>query len=144
MTRPTTRRVVAWFAALVCTAGCYPIHKTLQPRATATVVDAVTHAPIVNAPVVLISGAYPYGSERSRDVVATDSHGVAAFQGRHEWRWETLMIHGYEIYFWNWCVEWPGYETVLTGWRNSDDFVADYRVDLKAGVSTPCPAAPSP
>ena len=44
--------------------GCvpYPVYKTLQPAATATIQDSQGE-PIAGAAVTLISSAYPYGWE---------------------------------------------------------------------------------
>lgn len=128
--------------AALC-AGCYPIHKLIQPMSTATVLDD-SKRPIEGAQVTLISNAYPYGFERTRETFATDAYGVSRFDEHRDWRWEVLMIHGWEEYFWNWCIEKPGFETSVTAWRSSRDFVTDVRVELKPGESTPCDSEGGP
>ncbi len=138
-------RPTAWLLPVLAVAcsGCYPIYKTLQPSASATVLDATSHAPLGGATVQLISNAYPYGVEKSREAATTDVVGRVTFESRREWRWEVLMIHGAEVFFWNWCVAKPGFETVQTTWQGGDDFVSDFRVELKAGDSTPCGVKPN-
>ncbi len=125
-----------WLALVLCT-SCYPIHKQLQPNAIATVLEA-NKTPIEGAEVALIASAYPYGWARSRQVLPTDTFGAARFEERREWRWEALMIHGAEIFFWNWCVVKPGFATFRTSWRNEADFVSELKVVLEPGDSTPC------
>ena len=51
---------------------------------------------------------------------------------------EALFIHGAEEFFWNWCIEKPGYQTVKTSWSNAGDFVEALRVMLRPGEATPC------
>ncbi len=125
-------------AVILFLAGCYPINKTLQPNSVVKVVDH-TGQPISEATVTLVSNAYPYGFEKTRMVVATDSLGEAYFPGIREWRTETLMIHGFESYFWNWCIVKAGYKSYYTGNRSSDDFEDNFTVTLEKGVSSECP-----
>jgi hypothetical protein len=49
-------------------------------------------------------GGYPHGGEKGRETKETLADGSATFEAVREWRVETLMIHGAEEYFWNWCV----------------------------------------
>mgnify|MGYP001952186315 FL=1 len=126
-------------ASALMLSGCipYPTHKTLQPAATITVLDEASQ-PISDARVVLIAGAYPYGFDRFREEARTSADGRARFEARHEWRVEVLAIHGSEVFFWNWCVEKPGYETYETQDRNADKFDDNAAIHLKAGESRSC------
>ena len=123
----------------VLLSGCipYPVNKTLQPEAEIAVNDG-NGKPVAGARVHLISSAYPYGFEKSRAEAQTDRAGRASFAKVKEWRMEALMIHGAEVYFWNWCVEKESYETHITSWGNGDDFRSRYEVALQPGVSTSC------
>ena len=76
----------------------YAIYKTLQPPATATVLDSHGRA-VADAEVTLIANAYPYGVEKSRVTQKTGSDGVARFTAAREWRTESLMIHGADVFF---------------------------------------------
>lgn len=126
-------------ALILALSGCipYPTHKTLQPAANITVLDAAAQ-PVGDARVVLISGAYPYGHDRFREEARTSADGRAHFDAHHEWRVEVLAIHGSEVFFWNWCVEKPGYETYETHDRNADTFDDNAVIHLKAGESRSC------
>ncbi|WMD21753.1 carboxypeptidase regulatory-like domain-containing protein [Achromobacter seleniivolatilans] len=120
-------------------AGCvpYPVYKTLQPSARVTVLDTESQ-PIPNARVVLISSAYPYGQERSRQEMQSAQNGVATFPSQSEWRIEALMIHGSEQFFWNWCIEKAGFETYKTLNRTASQFDDKLIVELRAGESLSC------
>lgn len=119
--------------------GCipYPAHKTLQPQSAITVQDEAGR-PVADARVVLIAAAYPYGYDRYRNEQRTDAEGRASFEARQEWRVETLAIHGAQVFFWNWCVEKPGYVTHATHERNAEAFDPRPVVRLRAGESTTC------
>ena len=128
-------------ALLACLAsGCvpYPVYKTLQPAARATIRDEEGE-PVPGASVTLVASAYPYGREKSRETKVTMADGVAAFPLRRGWRAETLALHGWEEYFWNWCVQKEGFETFSTAHTSASGFTAEPVVLLKAGPSTPCP-----
>ena len=126
--------------AVISLCGCvpYPVNKTLQPSAQVTVRDRLNQ-PLPAAEVTLISSAYPYGFEKSRQTKNTTVDGTAAFELVREWRAETLMIHGAEEYFCNWCVRKPGYVTYLTTHRSAQDFQRNLTVHLDQGDSAPCP-----
>jgi hypothetical protein len=126
--------------ATVTLSGCapYPIYKTLQPAAQITVLDHANQ-PLPMAQATLVSNAYPYGREKTRETKATRDDGSASFDAVREWRIETLMIHGAEVYFWNWCVRKEGYVTYLTGNGSSTIFKDKLVVRLEPGESTPCP-----
>ena len=126
--------------SLTSLSGCvpYPIYKTLQPSASATVLDKANR-PLPEAEVTLISYAYPYGFERRRESKKTSSDGTASFASLRDWRVESLTIHGAEVYFWNWCVRKEGYTTFLTKDRSSEEFQSSLIVHLESGVSSPCP-----
>lgn len=81
--------------------GCvvYPINKTLQPEAEILVTE-VEGKPIQDAWVSLISSSYPYGFEQMRKVGKTSDRGEASFPEMKEWRTESLMIHGANVFFW--------------------------------------------
>ncbi|MBB1624209.1 carboxypeptidase regulatory-like domain-containing protein [Achromobacter sp. UMC71] len=119
--------------------GCipYPVYKTLQPAAALTVLDESSQ-PVADARVVLIAAAYPYGFDRFRTEKHTASDGRAQFDSRHEWRTEVLAIHGSEVFFWNWCVEKPGYETYATHDGSADKFDDNLVIRLKRGESRSC------
>ena len=124
-------------AALVCLSGCYPVYKTLQPNTTFIVVDE-GEKPIRDAEVIFISSAYPYGDEKSRMSKFTDGLGKVDFNSMHEFRIESLMMHGSEEFFWNWCVYKDGYETSQSNNKSSDNFSSENTVALKKGNSQPC------
>ena len=119
--------------------GCvpYPVYKTLQPELEIKVIDDQQN-PLHGAKVNLISNSYPYGWERNRETKMTNKIGVAAFQKRSEWRLESLIIHGAEIFFWNWCVEKEGFVTYETHNRDSDIPESRVRVMLVPGLSEEC------
>jgi len=126
--------------SLISLPGCvpYPIYKTLQPSASATVLDQMNQ-PLFQAEVMLISYAYPYGFEKNREMKETINDGTTSFTSSRQWRMESLMIHGSEVYFWNWCVRKEGYRTYLTTYRSSQDFQSNIIVHLEQGISSPCP-----
>ncbi len=119
--------------------GCipYPVYKTLQPDATITVLDEASQ-PVADARVVLIAAAYPYGFDRFRAEKRTAADGRAQFDARHEWRMEVLAIHGSEVFFWNWCVEKPGYGTYATHDGGADKFDNNLVIKLSPGESRSC------
>ena len=119
--------------------GCipYPIYKTLQPEAQITVTDQ-DNKPLSGASVTLISSYYPYGHEDFRETRYTNALGQEEFSGKREWRIEMMFLHGWTEYFWNWCVEKPGYATYETLLNSASKFDEDAKVTLKPGNSTPC------
>ena len=121
--------------------GCvpYPIYKTLQPAATAMIVDS-DGKPVSGATVVLISSAHPYGREQFR-MVSITRDGVAQFHTVKDWRIESMMLHGAQFYFWNWCVSKEGFRTISTANTSRTGFEKQPRFQLVAGSSTPCPGA---
>ncbi|ARN19790.1 carboxypeptidase-like regulatory domain-containing protein [Piscinibacter gummiphilus] len=127
-------------AACLAVSGCvpYPVYKELQPVTRVRVVDPAGRA-VAGASVVLLSNAYPYGREQHRETRWTDASGVVSFDGRHEWRVESLMIHGAQVFFWNLCVEKPGYATHLTEYRSAKKFETEPTVVLAPGTSSACP-----
>ncbi|MGP9499279.1 hypothetical protein [Halomonas sp. AOP43-D1-4] len=124
--------------------GCviYPINKTLQPEAEILVTN-VEGKPIQDAWVYLISSSYPYGFEQMRKGDKTSDRGEASFPEMKEWRTESLMIHGSNVFFWNWCVVKADFETHSTMWSSGDGFQPQYDVTLTPGESTPCPEEPN-
>lgn len=132
--------VSAMLLATVLVSACvpYPIYKTLQPSAQVTVLNQAG-LPLSNAEATLISNAYPYGWEKSRLTKETRADGTAAFDSAREWRAEVLMIHGAEVFFWNWCIRKEGYVTHVTANGSSRAFQDDLVVRLEPGASTPCP-----
>lgn len=139
----TSNRLSALFTliATVLISGCvpYPVYKTLQPAATATVRDQARQ-PLEKAEVTLISSAYPYGFEQHRQVRQTLADGTAAFDAMREMRVEVMALHGSQEFFWNWCVRKEGYATFVTHHRGATDFQASLLVQLEPGTSSPCPA----
>ena len=120
--------------------GCvpYPTYKLVQPEASATILDEA-HQPVVNARVALVAQAVPGRSdERSRSEQRTNKDGKVSFEEHHEWQAESLMIHGRQFYYWNWCVEKTGYETFSTSYGISDSFDAHPEIILKPGASLSC------
>jgi hypothetical protein len=134
------RRLLPTLFTAFLASGCvpYPVYKMLQPEAKVAVHDE-QGSPVAAAAVTLVSSAYPYGREKSRETKATGADGIVAFQSRREWRTEVLAIHGREEYFWNWCVQRDGFETFSTNYRGASDFQVEPLVVLKAGQSKPCP-----
>ena len=106
--RSKRKMSVVWLIMITCLSGCgfpYPIYKTLQPASQLTVLDRHLR-PIEAAEVILSSRASPsFASKESRETQVTNAHGIATFKGKNEWRVETLMIHGGEIFSWSWCVQ---------------------------------------
>lgn len=134
---------LAVLLAAACMSGCapYPIYKTLQPPAHITVLDGASQ-PLPKAEATLVSNAYPYGGEKGRQTKQTAANGTAAFDAVREWRVETLMIHGAEEYFWNWCVRKDGYATYFTGGGSAREFQENLVIRLERGDSSPCPKNP--
>jgi hypothetical protein len=135
-----TFRLLLLAVAAMPLAACvpYPVHKTLQPAASVTVVDH-ERKPVQAAEVSLVANAYPYGHEKGRSVQLTGSDGLAQFPARREWRTEVIFIHGSEEFFWNWCVRKEGYVTFTTSHRSSKNFETELLVGFQLGQSTPCP-----
>lgn len=131
-------KVLTGIIIFACLSGCYPIYKTLQPESAITVLNE-NNEPLSDAQVYLVSNAYPYGIEKARMRVVTKYRGEAQFPKIKEWRTEALMIHGGEVYFWNWCVVKQGYETYITQYGSASDFKKDSTILLVSGVSTVCP-----
>jgi len=131
-------KLVFTLIAICLCVGCAPIYKKLQPSAEVIVIDT-NKAPIENAQVSLVSNAYPYGIEKSRETKSTNASGIATFESKREWRIESLMLHGSEIYFWNWCVVKEGYESYITSHNDSWNFEDSPTVVLKPGESQKCP-----
>lgn len=128
------------FLAIAFVSACvpYPIYKTLQPSAQVTVLSQASQ-PLPTAEATLVSNAYPYGWEKHRETKETLADGTATFDSMREWRAEVLMIHGAEVFFWNWCVRKEGYVTYLTANRSAEDFRDNLVVRLEPGKSAPCP-----
>ena len=135
---PGSRGTVLAFCAAL--SGCvpYPVYKELQPATRVRVVVPAGRA-VEGASVVLLSNAYPYAGEQHRETRATDASGTVWFDGRHEWRVESLAIHGWQEFFWNLCVAKPGYTTHLTDYRSAGKFETESTVVLGPGTSSACP-----
>jgi hypothetical protein len=116
----------------------FPVHKTLQPGAQVTVLNQLEH-PVADAEATLIANAHPYASEKSRATQLTGANGVASFPALNEWRIESFMLHGGEIYYWNWCVRKEGYATFFTANNSSRQFDERLVVRLSPGETSPCP-----
>lgn len=130
---------VAAFSVVSLTACIpYPIYKTLQP-ASHVEVRGDENRPLAGAVVTLISNAYPYGDEKARYSIETSHEGLAVFPSVKEWRTEAIMLHGEEVFFWNWCVRKDGYKTFHTTHRYADVFEREIIVRLMPGASAPCP-----
>lgn len=116
-TRLPARLALTALPLLLAACVPLPMHKTLVPDASITVLDE-DGQPLPGTRVELITGAYPRtpdGWERDRTIAVTDSTGKADFAAVHEWKVEVPgMIHGSLQYGWQWCVERPGYRT----WRS--------------------------
>jgi len=123
---------------LLLLAGCFPVYKTLQPSASVRVLDD-SGRPVTQAEVTMIASAYPYGLEKQRFIRATDNSGAASFPSISEWRVESIMLHGSETYFWNWCVRKDGYTTYATDFSSEAEFQQHLRLQMQKGVSGPCP-----
>lgn len=124
-------------ALLLCQSGCFPVYKLQQPDAKMTVLDGLGK-PVHGAKVTLIASSVPHGRERGRSEVTTDSNGMAEFQSIRAWRIESLMIHGIEYYYWNWCVEKEGFKTEVTRDRRAEKFNDSPTVILSGGGGQDC------
>ena len=125
--------------ALVALAVAMPAAAQSTGMVKGVVKDA-SGQPVEGAKVILIASANPHPIERGREVKMTDANGLAEFDSRHEWRMETLMIHGVEFFFWNWCVEKHGFKTYRTYARSSgDEFDQHATIRLSRGASSDCP-----
>lgn len=121
---------------LVLPAGCaYPIYKQLKPAADVSVQDA-NGVPIAGANVHLWTVVYPHHRRGPAEMKETDTSGNARFHSESEWRVEALVIHGYDVFAWRWCVAKPGYETrhlSYDDWLNTKSPIV-----LREGISQPC------
>jgi hypothetical protein len=136
----TLARVVLILISAVLLVGCplpYPVYKEVQPAAQIKALDE-SGEPIEGAKAVLLAFSNPHAVERGRETEFTDQHGVARFESRREWRKEAMMMHGVEYFFWNWCVQKPGFKTYLS----SGNFDPQPTVRLSRGASSECPAPP--
>ena len=131
-------------AAAILVSGCvpYPVYKKLQPAAKATVRGAANE-PLVRAEVTLISRASPHGFEQHRQTRNTLADGTASFDAMREMRVEVMALHGWQDFFWNWCVRKDGYKTYLSRHGGAADFQENLLVRLEPGVTTPCPSPES-
>ncbi|MCF6349387.1 MAG: hypothetical protein L3J20_14025 [Flavobacteriaceae bacterium] len=130
------KKYIFYIVLTITFSGCYPIHKTIQLKSEMMVVDK-EGKPVKDAKVYLISSANPHNREKSRNMIKTDSTGVAKFDKIKEWRIEFLMIHGADSYFWNWCVKKEGYKTHTDIIKNK--FEKKKRFILIKGKSEDCP-----
>lgn len=129
---------LAVLCATVLVSGCapYPIYKNLQPAARVMVRDQANQ-PVAKAEVTLITQAHARIGETLRTTKETLPDGTAAFESVSEWRIEVMALHGWEQFYWRWCVRKDGYIT-----QPSLDFNANLTVKLEPGPSTPCPTWP--
>ena len=119
--------------------GCvpFPIYTTVQPAAQITVLDE-NNRPIEEAKVNLIASAHPHPVELGRDIKMTDAGGLAMFDSRHEWRQGSFMMHGMEFFFWNWCVQKPGFKTYRSNMGSAGQFEPQPTIRLSRGASSDC------
>ncbi|MCY1375869.1 hypothetical protein D9M69_633150 [compost metagenome] len=96
--------------------------------------------PVADAEVALVSSSYPYGRERFREIQRTDAQGKAYWKAKAEWRVEFLLLHGRELFFWNWCVQKEGSLTYRTQWGDDSKFTRDPVIKLQPGRSLSCEA----
>jgi hypothetical protein len=124
---------------VLCLTACipYPVYKTLQPKAVATVIDDAQR-PIEGASVSLIAKAYPSGLEKSREIAMSDSRGQVEFVSEKEWRAEMMALHGWEEYVWSWCIEKRGFVTYRSDFEPAATFDTEPIVSLTEGGSTSC------
>ena len=125
------------FAVLL--SACYPVYKTLQPKSYILVLGE-SGVPVQGATVVLVANAYPYGNEKTRMEVVTNYRGEARFPSAKEWRVEFMVMHGMEVYYWNWCVSKEGYETYITHDGSAKEFDRRLTIKLRKGTAAKCPA----
>lgn len=127
------------FLMLTTAASClpYPVSKQLQPESIAVILDENNH-PIERAQVSLITSSYPYNIAKGLELKLTNTQGIVRFDSKHEWRIEMLMNHSSEVFFWNWCVYKPGYETYLTTYQSTDEWQDVFTVSLTPGVASEC------
>jgi hypothetical protein len=135
MNRRAMRAAPALFTA-VLVSGCvpYPVYKTLQPAAKLSV-RGQGGQPLADAQATLIANAHPSRFEKRRETKMTLADGTASFDAVRELRVEMTALHGWEEFYWSWCIRKEGYATYL------GPFQAELVVQLEAGAALPCPPA---
>jgi hypothetical protein len=117
----------------------YPTYRKVRPDVKLMIVDR-RQSLIEGARVTLISTTHPEGHVRSRDTLETGPDGIVRFPGKRGLRIEWLFLYRGPIYFWNWCVEKPGFATYFTSGPRTKVFADEKLVVLRAGPSRACPA----
>ena len=128
--------------AAVSLPGCVPdpVYKTLQPAAKVTV-RGQGNLPLANAQATLIARASPTPFEQRRETKMTLPDGTARFDAVRELRVEMTALHGWEEFYWNWCIRKEGYVTYQTHQGGAGKFEKELTVQLEPGQSRPCPPA---
>lgn len=141
MPRTLFRNAVAALIAAGLVTGCipYPVYKTLQPAARVTV-RGPGNVPLANAEATLIANAHPSPFEKRRETKLTLADGTASFDAVRALRVEVMALHGWEEFYWSWCVRKDGYATYLTHQNGAGPFRKELAVLLEPGQSRPCPA----
>ena len=114
----------------------YPVRKQLQPYTTAIILDEENNA-IERAQASLIASSYPDDIQQGLELKLTNSQGLVQFEAKQEWRMEKGPARP-EIFFWNWCVYKPGYETYWTNYRSADQWQDFFTVNLTPGIAKDC------
>ncbi|MFW1853116.1 hypothetical protein ACG9XR_21445 [Acinetobacter guillouiae] len=66
---------------------------------------------IPDVKVVLVTAVHPAKIDDQYDEKFTNKLGIVNFKKRAEWKVESLMIHGGQVYDWNVCLAKDGYLT---------------------------------
>ncbi|MCG7220251.1 hypothetical protein [Acinetobacter sp. AG3] len=103
-------RYIFLISILISLTSCYPIYKTQKPQVTVTVVNEQGVA-IPDVKVVLVTAVHPAKIDDQYDEKFTNKLGIVNFEKRAEWKVESLMIHGMQVYDWNVCLAKDGYLT---------------------------------
>lgn len=117
--------------------GCFPIHKTIQPETRITIKD-LDGNPISGAEVHLYSVANPHSRLANHVISYTSEGGLVRFGEIDEWRVESLIIHGMDVFHWDICVSKEGYKTEVLEWQVNWEVGGKVSIVLQEGESSPC------
>ncbi|MGO3384199.1 hypothetical protein [Acinetobacter guillouiae] len=104
------KRSIFLVPILISLSSCYPIYKTQKPQVTVTVVNEQGVA-ISDVKVVLVTAVHPAKIDDQYDEKFTNKLGIVNFEKQAQWKVESLMIHGVQVYDWNLCLAKDGYIT---------------------------------
>ena len=104
------KRSIFLIPILISLTSCYPIYKTQKPQVTVTVINEQGVA-IPDVKVVLVTSVHPAKKDDQYDEKFTNKLGIVNFEKQAEWKVESLMIHGVQVYDWHLCLAKDGYMT---------------------------------